>query len=200
MGRKALAIEVDVANSQETQRMADIALRELGSVDILINCAGGPKLTHTLFHESTEEDWDRLVNVNLKGTRNCTRSIINHMIERRRGKIVNISSLAGLLGNIGSVDYSAAKAGILGFTMALAKEVAGYGINVNCVSPGAIITRGMQTLPERIKQNEKLTGMGRLGKPEEVASLVAFLVSEEASFITGQNYPICGLKNLGVGF
>lgn len=120
------------------------------------------------------------------------------MIEKRSGKIVNIASLAGMIGDAGMTDYSAAKAGIIGFTMALAKEVAEFGINVNCVSPGPIMTRGIQMFPEKVKESERTTGMGRLGKPEEVADLVAFLVSDEARFISGQNYAICGLKNLVV--
>lgn len=198
LGRKAMAIEVNVADSKDTERMADIALRVFGKIDILVNCAGGPNRINKLFHESNEEDWDRILNVNLKGTRNCTRSVINHMIDRKKGKIVNISSLAGILGDYGDVEYSAAKAGIIGLTMALAKEVACYGINVNCISPGPILTRAMLEHPERMQKIEKTTGLGRIGKPEEVAALVAFLASEDANFITGQNYPICGLRNLGV--
>jgi NAD(P)-dependent dehydrogenase (short-subunit alcohol dehydrogenase family) len=167
------------------------------SVDTLVNCAGGPDSVEVFFRGSVEEVWDRVIAVNLKGVRNCTRAVINHMIDRRYGKIVNIASLAGVVGGYSKVDYSAAKAGVIGFTMALAKEVAGFGINVNCISPGPIQTRALLIHPEYVEQGARMTGLGRVGKPEEVAALAVFLASDEAGFITGQNYPICGIKNLG---
>ena len=197
LGRKAVAIKVDVAKSEETKRMATVTLDEFRAIDILVNNAGGPAPVVTFFNESEEEVWDRIIDVNLKGVRNCTRAVINHMIDRRSGKIINIASVAGLIGNAGFVDYSAAKGGIIGFSMALAKEVASYGINVNCVSPGPIDTRGLSTVPGASESFKQLTGLGRLGKPEEIAALVVFLASEEASFITGQNLNVGGLRNLG---
>jgi NAD(P)-dependent dehydrogenase (short-subunit alcohol dehydrogenase family) len=201
LGRKAIAVETDVSNSEETKRMAQTTLDEFGRIDILVNNAGGSaREMQSLFHESREETWDFVIGRNLKGVLNCTRAVINHMIERRSGKILNIGSTAGILGQPRLADYSAAKGGIIAFSKALAKEVISYGINVNCVSPGPTQTRIMNVMDSEGKRLEilkKFTGFGRLGKPEEVAAMVVFLVSDEASLITGQNYAVCGLTNLG---
>jgi NAD(P)-dependent dehydrogenase (short-subunit alcohol dehydrogenase family) len=195
LGRKAIAMKVDVANVEETKQMAQAALKEFGKIDVMVNNAGVAR--GGLFHESTEEAWDYVLGVNLGGVRNCTRAVINHMIERRSGKIVNISSCAGMVGERGATSYSAAKGGIIAFTMALAKEVTSYGINVNCVSPGPIHTRLTAQSP-RSEEMMKSTGFGRRGKPEDIAAMVVFLVSDEAAFIVGQNYAVCGLRNLGI--
>jgi 3-oxoacyl-[acyl-carrier protein] reductase len=198
LGRKAIAIKTDVSKNEEAKLMAKTALDEFGKIDILVNNAGqSARERRAFFSESTEEVWDFVINLNLKGVRNCTRAVINHMIERRSGKIVNIASCAGVVGDAGSVDYSAAKAGVIGFTRALAKEVASYGINVNCVSPGPIKTRIASILPDGTERLRQLTGFGRIGEPEDIAAMVVFLVSDEANFITGQNHPVCGLRNLG---
>ena len=199
LGREALAIEVDVAKSEDAKRMAAAALDAFGKVDILCNIAGGPAPEQVPFNEKKEEVWDRVIAVNLKGQLNCAREVINHMIERRYGKILNMASSAGLLGMVNMVDYSAAKGGVISFTRALAKEVARYNINVNAISPGTVMTRGLQMFPERWEEFNKMSGMGRVGTTDEIAALIAFLVSDEASYITGQNYPICGLLNLGLG-
>ena len=151
------------------------------------------------FNEKKEEVWDRVIAVNLKGQLNCTRVVINHMIEKRCGKIINMASSAGLLGMVNMVDYSAAKGGVISFTKALAKEVAKYNINVNAISPGTVMTRGLQMFPERWEEFNQMSGLGRVGTTDEIAALIAFLVSDEAGYITGQNYPICGLLNLGLG-
>jgi len=191
-----MAAKTDITKSNETKRLAKKTLDEFGKIDILVNNAGGSaREKQTLFHESKEELWDFVLGLNMKGTFNCTRAVINHMMERRGGKIVSIASIAGMIGEAGMVDYSAAKAGIIGFTMALAKEAAPYGINVNCISPGEIQTRWTVTSKE--KKYMKLIGLGRLGKPEEIAAMVVFLASDEAAFITGQNHGVCGLWNLG---
>jgi len=196
LGRQALGIEADVSKSQEVNRMAKAALDEFGKVDILVNNAGGSaKERSSLFCESNEEVWDYVIGRNLKGVMNCSRALIEHMMERKGGKIINISSVSGMVGTPGVADYCAAKAGIIGFTMALAKEVASYGINVNCVSPGPIGWPSMP--PERIEEDIKQTGMGRIGKPEEIAAMVAFLASDDANFITGENIAVCGLRKLG---
>ena len=137
--------------------------------------------------------------LNLKGTLACCHEVIKPMLKKGSGKIINIGSIAGMIGSsIGMADYSAAKAGVIGFTKALAKEVGSYGINVNCVSPGPIGTPHLFTLePETLKKLESFTYLKRLGKPEEVANVVVFLASDEASYITGQNYAVCGGRSLG---
>ncbi len=199
LGRKALFVEMDVAKSEDAERMAKATLNKFGKIDILFNNAGGPAPTQTPFHESEEAVWDRVIAVNLKGQRNCARSVINHMISKRSGKIINMASTSGMLGMVNMVDYSSAKGGIISFTRALAKEVAQYNIQVNSVSPGTTMTKGLQMFPERWEEFNRMSGVGRVGTTEEIAALVAFLASEEANYITGQNYPICGLLNLGLG-
>ena len=141
IGTRALAIQTDVTMIKDTNQLVEEVLENYGRIDILINNAGGSaRERKSLFHQSTEEVWDYVIGINLKGVLNCTRSVINQMISQRSGKIVSISSCAGIVGDAGLADYSAAKAGIVGFTMALAKEVAPYRINVNSVSPGPIGT------------------------------------------------------------
>jgi 3-oxoacyl-[acyl-carrier protein] reductase len=198
IGRKAMAVKTDVTRSNEVQLMVDSVMKEFKGIDILVNNAGGSARERaSLFSQSTEAVWDYVINLNLKGIYNCTRAVIEPMIQKQRGKIVNISSDTGLVGYSGFVDYSTAKAGIVGFTRALAKEVASHGINVNAVAPGPTATRAMLVaLPgNKFKQR---TGLGRLGKPEEIAAMVVYLTLEEADFITGQVFPVCGLSNLGV--
>jgi len=197
MGRRAMAIKVDVTQFDETDGMAKTALREFKKIDILVNNAGGSARERaSLFHQSTKEVWDYVIGLNIKATFNCTRTVIEHMIEQRSGKIVNIASDTGLVGYAGFVDYSTAKAGIIGFTHALAKEVATYGINVNAVAPGPTATRTMLVSLAGDKFAQRV-GLGRLGKPEEIAAMVVFLTTEDANFITGQVIPVCGLSNLG---
>ena len=195
-GGKGLAIVTDVTKADQVKRMVDDTIGRFAKVDILVNNAGGStRDERTLFHESEEETWDYVLDLNIKGTFHCTRAVINGMIERGSGKIVSISSVSGMVGTSEMVDYSAAKAGIIGFTMALAKEVAPYGINVNCISPGEIKTQWI--MEERLEEHKRLMGLGRIGKPEEIAAMVVFLVSSEAAFITGQNHAVCGLWNIG---
>jgi NAD(P)-dependent dehydrogenase (short-subunit alcohol dehydrogenase family) len=203
IGSKSMTITVDVTKMNEVKLMAKTALEEFKSIDILINNAGRTARERaSLFCESTEDIWDQVFNLNLKGPFNCSRAIIKHMIRRCSGKIVNISSISGLVGTVGMVDYSAAKAGIIGFTMALAKEVASYKINVNAVAPGPIETSGLLLWMNRNRIEPgkfvQSTGLGRLGKPEDVATMVTFLTTDEANFITGQVFPVCGLVNVGI--
>jgi len=197
MGRRAMVIQVNVAQFDEAEAMAKAALKEFKKIDILVNNAGGSARERaSLFCQSTKDVWDYVIGLNIMGTFNCTRSVIEHMMQRQSGKVVNIASDTGLVGYAGFVDYSTAKAGIIGFTHALAKEVAAYGIRVNAVAPGPTATRAMLVaLPgDQFKQR---TGLGRLGKPEEIAAMVVFLTTEDADFITGQVIPVCGLSNLG---
>ena len=199
LGHKAIAMKTDVTKNEEANQMVKAALEEFGKVDILVNNAGGsPHGTRSLFCQSEERVWDVVIGVNLKGVLNCTRAVINHMIQRRSGKIINIGSIAGLVGTVGLADYSATKGGVVAFGKALAKEVASYGINVNCVCPGPIATEYFLTLPEEAKQGYLRTiPLGKFGKPEEVAGLVSYLASDEADFITGQAFVIDGGRSLG---
>jgi NAD(P)-dependent dehydrogenase (short-subunit alcohol dehydrogenase family) len=197
LGRQALPIKMDVAIYADAERMTRETLDKFGKIDILCNIAGGPAPEEIPFYQKKEEVWTRVVAVNLLGQFNCVRAVINHMIERRYGKILNMASSSGLLGLNGMTDYAAAKGGVIAFTMSLAKEVAEFNINVNAVSPGTTMTRGLEMFPDRWEEFNRLSGMGRVGKPEEIAALVAYLVSDEAGYVTGQNYPICGLWNLG---
>jgi len=196
---KAISVKADVTKSEDVTHMAEVALDAFGKIDILVNNAGGsPHNTRSMFHESQEEVWDIVLGVNLKGVLNCTRAVINHMMQRKSGKIINIASIAGLSGTPGLADYSAAKGGVIAFTKALAKEVAQYGINVNCVCPGPIGTEYFLTLSEEAKQKYlQSIPLGRFGRPEEVAGLVRYLASYEADYITGQTFVIDGGRSLG---
>jgi len=192
MGRRTLVVLADVSKKDDVDNMVKRTLDEFGKIDILVNNAGvvGPTVP---IQELKEEDWDRIINVDLKGTFLCCKSVIPHMISRRSGKIVNISWIAGKEGNANMTAYCAAKAGIIGFTKALAEEVAQYGIRVNCVCPALIETELAKRMDK--KQVEYLKSkipLGRLGKPEEVAELVKFLVSDVSDFITGQAFNITG--------
>jgi len=199
LGRRSLAVQADVSRAAEVDALVQKTMDEFGVVDILVNNAGGSARERaSLFCESTEEVWDYVLGINLKSTLLCTRAVINHMIERRYGKIVNIASTSGVVGDAERVDYSTAKAAVIGFTMALAKEMAPHDINVNCVSPGPTETPGLLSQPhERLEQVRQKTGLGRFGTSEGVASLAAWLASDKANSITGQNYVVSGLTNLG---
>jgi NAD(P)-dependent dehydrogenase (short-subunit alcohol dehydrogenase family) len=200
LGHQALAVQADVTRSDQVRKMVEATLQKFDKVDILVNVAGGTKKTY-LFQDSNEEDWDFIINVNLKGTLICTRAVLDCMIQRKGGKIINISSVAGIGGVRGLVDYSAAKAGVIGFTMALAKEVGQYNINVNAIAPGPTETPGLDELKlssEWLEELKKRTSLGRLGKPDDIANMAVFLASEDANFITGQNYAVCGTRSLPV--
>ena len=194
LGRKAIAIKTDVSKSEETKLMAKTALDKFGKIDILVNNAGGSaRERRSLFCESTEEVWDHVLGKNLKGVLNCSRAVINHMIERRSGRIISIGSIGALAGAAGRADYAGAKAAYMGFTMSLAKEVASYGITVNNISCGPFETEWSTDYQDA---SATRTGLGRVGKVEEMAATVAFLASDGAGFITGQDIPVCGLANL----
>ena len=197
LGRKALPFKMDVSVYAEAEKMAETALAEFGKVDILCNVAGGPAPEQVPFYQKKEETWKRVVSVNLFGQFNCTRVILPHMIERRYGKILNMSSTSSKMGMYNTTDYAASKGGVLAFTASLAKEVVEYNINVNCICAGTVMTRGLEMFPERWDEFNSWSGMGRVGKPEEIGALAAYLVSDEAGYVTGQNYWICGLYNLG---
>ena len=202
LGRRAIAVKMDVTKREETRQMAKLVLDEFGRIDILVNNAGGSTLARTHFCDSKEEDWESTFALNLTGTFNCTRAVINNMIERRSGKIIMISSIMGVDGAVGRTYYSAAKAGLIGFTKALAKEVGQYGINVNCVSPQPTATERVlgRVTEEQLNDWKTKTYLNRLGTPEDIAAMIAFLASDEASFITGQNYLVDGGRSLGFDF
>ena len=185
IGQRAMAIKVDVANLNDVEQMVQSILERFGQIDILINNAGIAR--DKLILRMTEEDWDAVLNVNLKGTFICTKVAIKPMAKRRYGKIVNIASVVGLMGNVGQANYAASKAGVIGFTKTIAREFAQRGINVNAIAPGYIETPMTDAIPEKVKEEMKRRiPMERLGRPEDVAEGALFLVSEASSYITGQ--------------
>jgi 3-oxoacyl-[acyl-carrier protein] reductase len=185
LGRKVMAIRADVANTKDVERMVEAILERFGQIDILVNNAGIAR--DKLILRMTEEDWDAVLNVNLRGTFNCTKAVIRHMSKQRKGKIVNIASVVGEMGNVGQANYSASKAGVIGFTKTIAREFAQRGINVNAIAPGYIETPMTEALPEKVKEElRRMIPLERLGRPEDVAQAVLFLVSEASSYITGQ--------------
>ena len=202
-GYKAETTDVDIRNFDAAKQLIRTALDIFGQIDILVNVAGGSagvflKSKHSIFAQSSPERWKEIIDLNLNGTLNCTRAVINHMIERQSGKIVNLSSIAGMIGMQKAAEYSAAKAGVIGFTKALAKEVAPHGIHVNCVSPGVIGTSRVRNMPKK-SVDAWLAGIpfGRLGEPAEVAKAILFLASSESDFITGENIAVTGGQTLG---
>lgn len=185
LGRKVLTINCDVSNTEKCSEMVNEIMEKFGRIDILVNNAGITR--DGLLMRMKESDWDAVLNINLKGVFNCTKAVVKPMMKQRSGKIVTITSVVGLMGNAGQSNYSAAKAGCIGFTKSVAKEVASRGINVNAVAPGFIITPMTDALNE--KQIEDLASgipLKRPGKPEDVAKVVEFLVSDNANYITGQ--------------
>ncbi|MDO9350164.1 MAG: 3-oxoacyl-[acyl-carrier-protein] reductase [Deltaproteobacteria bacterium] len=185
MGRRSFAIKVNVADLKDVERMVEAIVEQFGRIDILVNNAGITR--DRLILRMTEEDWDAVLDVNLKGTFNCTKAVIRHMSKQKSGKIVSIASVSGEMGNPGQANYAASKAGVIGFTKTIAREFAGRGINVNAIAPGYIQTPMTDAVPEKAKEElKRMIPMERLGKPEDVAQAVLFLVSENSSYITGQ--------------
>ena len=191
MGRRALILQGDVSQTEAAAAMLDAVVAEFGRCDILVNNAGITR--DGLLMRMKEEDWDAVLNTNLKGVYNCTKAAIKYMMKQKSGKIVNIASVVGIMGNAGQANYAAAKAGCIGFTKSVAKEVASRGITVNAVAPGLIATEMTSVLPEKVVE-EMAAGipLKRAGQPVDVAKAVLFLVSDDAAYITGQTLNVDG--------
>jgi 3-oxoacyl-[acyl-carrier protein] reductase len=190
-GVEAESHRVDVSSFEAVADSFKDVLSRFEKIDVLVNNAGITK--DTLLMRMSEADWDAVINVNLKSVFNCTKAIIRPMTKKRSGKIVNIASVVGQIGNAGQANYSASKAGIMGFTKTVAREVAARGINVNAVAPGFIDTEMTEVLPEKVKESFiQQIPMGKLGKPEDVADAVYWLCAEGSAYITGQVIHVSG--------
>lgn len=188
---KCLAVKGDVAIFEDCEKFVEEVIKEFGKIDVLINNAGITR--DTLIMRMKKEDFESVIDTNLVGTFNVTKNVISHMIKARLGRIINISSVVGVSGNAGQTNYAASKAGIIGFTKSLAKEVASRNILVNAVAPGFIETGMTDVLKDEIKQDiEKNIPLKRIGTPQDVANVVKFLASEDSSYITGQVINIDG--------
>lgn len=184
-GVKCLTVQGDVSKYKDTERFVKEIIEEYGQIDVLVNNAGITR--DGLLMRMKPEDFNDVINTNLVGTFNVTKNVINYMMKAKQGRIINISSVVGIAGNAGQTNYSASKAGIIGFTKSLAKEVASRNILVNAVAPGFIETKMTEVLKEDQKENiAKTIPLKRMGKVEDVANLVKFLASDESSYITGQ--------------
>ena len=185
MGGKAITYQCDVSDFAAVESMMKDVIKEYGQIDILVNNAGITR--DNLIMKMKEEDFDAVIETNLKGAFNTIKCISRQMLKQRSGKIVNIASVSGVVGNAGQANYSAAKAGMIGLTKAVAKELSSRGINVNAVAPGFIETDMTAALSDDVKKvAEQSIPFGRMGKPEEIADAVVFLASDKASYITGQ--------------
>ena len=185
LGVEAISLSANVADTQEVEEIVQQVVDKFGRIDILVNNAGITR--DQLLLRMSEADWDAVINTNLKGTFNCTKAVAKHMLRARSGKIVNISSVMGIIGNPGQANYSSSKAGVIGFTKTIAKEFGSRGINVNAVAPGFIETAMTEDLAQQVRESiSAQIPLVRLGEPEDVANAVVFLCSEASSYITGQ--------------
>jgi 3-oxoacyl-[acyl-carrier protein] reductase len=190
-GGQGIALEADVADADAVAAVMKQIVEEMGGIDILVNNAGITR--DNLLIRMSPGDWDAVLSVNLKGAFNCIRSVARTMMSQRRGRIVSISSVIGLIGNAGQANYAASKAGLIALTKSVAKELGGRGITANAIAPGYIETPMTETLPEKVREEFlKKILLGRFGTPEDVANVVAFLVSDEADYVTGQTITVDG--------
>lgn len=185
LGRKAILVKANVADADEVAAMVEAVQAEFGHIDILVNNAGITR--DTLLMRMKDSDWDDVININLKGVYLVTKAVSKLMMKQRSGRIINMSSVVGVTGNAGQANYSASKAGVIGFTKTCAKELASRGILVNAIAPGFIHTDMTDVLPEKVKEATLAAiPLHRMAEPKEVASVAVFLASEYASYITGQ--------------
>ncbi|MDD5704199.1 MAG: SDR family oxidoreductase, partial [Dehalococcoidales bacterium] len=192
-GRRAVAVKVDILNSAEVKDMVTSAIQHFGSIDILVNNAGGPAGKPRPFAETDKPEWDLNIDLNLKGTLMCTRAVLEHMLPRKSGKIVNISSMQARTGGMNVSVYESAKAGVIAFTKGLALEVASLGINVNCVAPGFGMTDLLVNVPPDILDGMlKTIPLKKATTPEDVANAVAYFASAISSNVTGQTLAVDG--------
>ena len=185
MGGKAMIIQADVSDENSAMNMVEEVIKEFGGIDILVNNAGITR--DGLFIRMKEDDWNAVINTNLTGIFNCTKVAAKYMMKKRSGKITNMSSVSGIMGNAGQTNYAAAKAGVIGFTKSLAREMASRGITVNAVAPGFIATDMTAAMPEKAQEHVLASiPLGKMGEPKDIANAVLFLASDKASYITGQ--------------
>lgn len=191
LDRKTLAVKTDITNEADVKALIENGIREMGKVDIMVNSAGISKSAN--IQDITLEQWNKMIGINLTGTFLCCREVINHMINQKYGKIINISSISGLTGRAVGVDYAASKSGVLGITRTLALQVAGAGINVNAIAPGPIITPIHDTwLKEDLDKLLATIPFNRAGRTQDVAELALFLASDKAGWITGEVVSVNG--------
>lgn len=190
-GGRAIAVQADVSDVKQAQTLIDSAKATFGRVDILVNNAGTTR--DTLLMRMSEEDWDLVIDTNLKGTFNCIKAVSRQMVRQRYGRIVNITSVAGLVGNVGQANYASAKAGLVGLTKTVAKELGSRGITCNAVAPGFVYTELTASLPpDLVQQAIDRTPLGRVGEAEDMAAAATFLASDDAAYITGQVIAVDG--------
>ncbi len=195
LGVKAKGYASDASNFEDTQKVVAEIVKDFGQVDVLINNAGITK--DTLLMRMTEEQWDAVINVNLKSVFNFTKAIQPTMLRQRSGSIVNMSSVVGVSGNAGQANYSASKAGMIGFTKSIAKELGSRGIRSNAIAPGFIVTEMTGKLPEDVKKEwEAKIPLKRGGTPEDVANICVFLGSDLSAYVSGQTIHVCGGMNM----
>jgi 3-oxoacyl-[acyl-carrier protein] reductase len=184
LNRQSLAVTADVSSSEDVNRLIETTVKEFGKIDILVNNAGVTR--DQLLMKMTDEEWDTVLNIDLKSAFLCTRAVIRHMLKQRSGRIISIASVVGMVGNAGQANYASAKAGVIGLTKSIAKEVGSRSITVNAIAPGYIQTRMTDQLNDDQRQEMlKHIPLASLGTPRDVAEAVAFLASEEARYITG---------------
>lgn len=191
LGQQAIAVRCNVANSDEVASMVKTAVEEFGKIDILVNNAGVTR--DNLLMRMKEEEWDTVLDTNLKGVFLCTKSVTRLMMKQRKGRIINVASVVGVVGNAGQANYVAAKAGVIGLTKTTAKELAPRGITVNAIAPGFITTDMTDQLPEEVRTGLlSQIPLARFGQPEDIAKVVSFLASSDSAYMTGQTLCVDG--------